>query len=217
MTDASVTAEKVLKYLEAEAPDVAALLRKDMTAGDVHQTTALGNQGGKKKKKTFAEAMVAGDGKPKPKVEEDDGTGGAVGKSDVEWELPLEIRKIDPVRRQIFGWASISTRDGEIVVDKQGDMILPEDLEKAAYDFVLYSRAQGDMHKHGQTGRVIESVMLTKEKQEALAKSFEGTCDLRCEGWWVGFYVDNDELWAAHKRGERPEFSIGGRGRRVNV
>jgi hypothetical protein len=30
-------------------------------------------------------------------------------------------------------------------------------------------------------------------------------------GWWTGFKVDSPALWAAHKRGERPEFSIGGK------
>jgi len=34
------------------------------------------------------------------------------------------------------------------------------------------------------------------------------------DGWWVGFLVDDDGVWEAHKRGERPEFSIGGRAKR---
>jgi hypothetical protein len=30
------------------------------------------------------------------------------------------------------------------------------------------------------------------------------------EGWFVGFVIDDPTLWAAVKRGERPQFSIGG-------
>ena len=111
----------------------------------------------------------------------------------------------------VFGWASVSTKDGKIVVDKQGDMILPEDLEKAAYDFVLYCRSQGDMHKAMQCGRLVESMMFTKEKQQIMG------IDLGMEGWWTGFKVDDQALWQAHKRGERPEFSIGGKGRRIDI
>lgn len=179
---------------------------KNMTVGDVHQATALGNETPKKKKKTFAESLTEiGDGRAMPQVHEDDGV------NKVDWSLPIAIIKAEPTLRQIFGWASVSTVEGKIIIDKQGDMIEPDQLEKAAYDFMLYSRAQGDMHQRQGVGRMIESMIFTKEKQEILK------IDLGMEGWWVGFYVDADDLWAAHKRGERPEFSIGGKGRRISV
>lgn len=211
----TVTTNKVLEYLKANAPDLAALMAKDMTASDAHQTTALGNQR-KSKKVSFADALK--DGK-KPKVVPDDGPAAndTTTKRDADWSLPFEIMKAVPDQQLVFGWASISTKDGKIVVDKQDDMILPEDLEKAAYDFVLYCRSQGDMHKAGendqpvQVGRLVESMMFTKEKQDILK------IDLGLEGWWVGFKVDDAKLWEMHKRGERAEFSIGGRGKRVPV
>lgn len=220
MTEATVTPEQVHEYLLKNQPELAALVAKDMTAGDVHVSTALGNQSGSKKL-SFAEALAATkDAKVvqppnelAPKV--------STGKSltfhepsegeDAEWSIPFDILKAEPEKQMVFGWASIATIDGRLVIDKQDDMILPGDLEKAAYDFVLFGRAQGDMHKGTQCGRLVESMVFTKQKQDILQ------IDLGVEGWWVGFKVDDPELWQAHKRGERPEFSMGGRGRRVNV
>lgn len=122
-----------------------------------------------------------------------------------DWSLPLEVKKSDPDQRLIFGWASVVEKDGQAVVDKQGDIIPVEELEKAAYDFVLYSRTQSDMHDRLGVGRLVESMMFTKDKQAALG------IDIGKIGWFVGFRVDDDALWAAHKSGARPEFSIGGK------
>lgn len=126
-----------------------------------------------------------------------------VGKT-VPWNLPLTIKKYVPDQQLIFGWASVIEKDGKVIVDKQGDIIGPEELENAAYEFVLISRDHGDMHKRTSTGKLVESMVFTKEKQEALG------VDLGQVGWWTGFKINDSALWAAHKRGERPEFSIGG-------
>jgi hypothetical protein len=112
--------------------------------------------------------------------------------------------EIKPDKQQIFGWASVVTKGGKLIVDKQGDIIEPNELEKAAYDFVLEARDHGHMHTQIGTGRLIESMVFTDEKQKALG------IDLGQEGWFVGFKVDSDAVWDAHKRGELPEFSIGG-------
>lgn len=127
------------------------------------------------------------------------------------WEIPFKIAKADADRQLIFGWASVVEEGGRLIIDKQGDAILPEDLEKAAYDFVLYARQHGEMHKTIGTGRLVESMVFTMEKQAALGVS------LGKVGWWVGFKVHDDDTWAAHKRGDLPEFSIGGSGRRVDA
>lgn len=120
------------------------------------------------------------------------------------WSIPLEIAKADPDRQMIFGWASVVTKNGKPIIDKQGDQIPVDELEKAAYDYVLESRDQGDMHRRTGVGKLIESMVFTAEKQAALG------IDLGQVGWFVGFKVTDADLWAAHKRGERPEFSIGG-------
>jgi hypothetical protein len=120
------------------------------------------------------------------------------------WSVPLDVRKMVPDLQLIFGWASVVEKNGVLIIDKQGDMISPATLEDAAYDFVLHSRQQGDMHDTMGVGRLVESCVFTKQKQEALG------INLGMVGWWAGFKVDCPEVWAAHKRGDRPEFSIGG-------
>lgn len=128
-----------------------------------------------------------------------------------DWSIPFTVAKSDGDQGLIFGWASVVEENGHLIIDKQGDAILPEDLEKAAYDFMLHARQHGQMHDTIGTGRCIESMMFTKEKQAALG------IDLGKVGWWVGFKVEDGETRAAIKRGELPEFSIGGSGRRVEM
>jgi hypothetical protein len=217
--NAADRAQRVVEYLRKNAPAIAALIEKDMTAGDAHVTTALGNERGSKKI-SFAEALVAG---RKPKVIAD-AAPKTVKALVVDTSLPLQIAKMDPEQQKVFGWAYICQRDDNVVIDKQGDMILPTDMEMAAHDFVLYSRSQGDMHAVGESGvpdqhgRLIGSVVYTKEKFDKCGlAAFDPDTGEQLFGWWVEFKVDSPELWEMHKRGERPEFSIGGRGRRVEV
>jgi putative serine protease XkdF len=125
-------------------------------------------------------------------------------KRDLDWSLPLDIRKADPDQQLVFGWASVIEKGGVIVTDKQGDQIPTSAMEPAAYDFVLNSRDHGDMHEATGRGRLVESFMATHEKQAALG------IDLGMVGWWTGFHVECPELWKAYRAGLRPEFSIGG-------
>lgn len=120
------------------------------------------------------------------------------------WRLPLDIKKADPDQNLIFGWASVIEKDGIPIIDHQEDVIPVSELENAVYDFVLHSRQQGDMHDRVGVGKLVESMVFTKEKQEALG------IDLKQIGWWTGFKVHDEGLWQAHKSGDRPEFSIGG-------
>lgn len=128
----------------------------------------------------------------------------------------FKIQKSDDDKRLAFGWANITvSTEGEELVDWQEDMIDPEDLEKAAYNFVLKFRAGGEMHKKEKKDRAIlvESIVFTEEKQKALGIP-EKTLPV---GWWIGFYVPDDDLWAKVKDGTYSMFSIEGRARRVKV
>lgn len=167
-------------------------IMKDATSQSVHIPTALGS-----------DSYKFGRGRSQPKRRK---KFRVVGKNEEEadWSLPLTIKKYVPDQQLIFGWASVIEKDGKVIIDKQGDIIGPEELENAAYEFTLSSRDHGDMHRRVGMGKLVESMVFTKEKQEALG------VDLGQVGWWVGFKVSDKELWAAHKRGERPEFSIGG-------
>lgn len=128
----------------------------------------------------------------------------------------FQIYKADEDQRLVFGWASVAvTREGQTVVDLQDDIIQPEDLEQAVYDYVLQFRDGGDEHDPARrkTARLVESCVFTAGKLSAMGLP-EGSVPL---GWWVGFYVDDDSTWEKIKSGEYRMFSIEGRGVRQPV
>lgn len=126
----------------------------------------------------------------------------------------FRIKKSDSEKMQAFGWASVAvTVDGEQVDDWQDDMIDPEDLENAAYQFVQFFRDGGEMHARYGVGRLIESMVFTPEKLAALGIP-EGTVPI---GWWVGFQVTDPDVWEKVKSGEYQMFSIEGTAVRVDA
>lgn len=119
----------------------------------------------------------------------------------------FSIQKSSDEKRLAFGWASISEdENGAALVDLSEDVIAPETLENAAYEFVKLYREGGEMHKRGDCAVLVESVVFTKEKMAAMG-ILEGTLPT---GWWIGFYVTDDEVWEKVKSGEYPMFSIEG-------
>lgn len=127
----------------------------------------------------------------------------------------MEIAKADEPARNVFGWASVIEKDGATVTDHQGDRIELAELEKAAYEYVLDWRESGDMHDKGPVrGRVIESMVFTPEKLDALGIE-KGTMPVT--GWWLGVHFDDAELFEKVRSGERPAFSIEGQAIRVPV
>ena len=137
------------------------------------------------------------------------------GKS-VDWQGMFS--KVDDEKRQVFGWASIVSVNGKPVVDRQGDVIELEEIEKSAYDYVIKSRTGGRQHRRDIDGSafkasdMIESLVVTPEKRKYL-----GLTDDSPTGWWVGFKVHDDDTWEAVKRGEVTGFSIHGAGKRTPI
>lgn len=121
----------------------------------------------------------------------------------------MSIKKIDEDERLVFGWFSVVEKDGKLIKDSQDDYIEPAQLEKAAYSYVLDARLAGDSHIRKGVGQLVESIVLTKEKQDALG------IDLGFVGWWGGFHINDNEVWDKIKKGVYPMFSIGGTGQRV--
>ena len=77
----------------------------------------------------------------------------------------FKIQKSEDDKHLAFGWASISIDEaGEQLVDWQEDMIDPEELENAAYDFVRLYREGGEMHERGDCAILVESVVSQKKK-----------------------------------------------------
>ena len=119
----------------------------------------------------------------------------------------FNIQKSSDEKRLAFGWASISEDEsGTALVDLSEDVIDPETLEDAAYEFVKLYREGGEMHERGDCAVLVESVVFTKEKMVAMGIP-DGTLPT---GWWIGFYVTDDEVWEKVKSGEYPMFSIEG-------
>ena len=126
----------------------------------------------------------------------------------------ITVSKIRADSQFVFGWANIALKpDGEPPLDWEGDIIAPSILEKAAYDFVLKHRVTGEMHEGDSKGVLIESVMFTKQKMAAMNIP-EGILP---EGWWVGFYVPDEEVFAKIKSGQYKMFSIHGKIKRIKV
>ena len=126
----------------------------------------------------------------------------------------FKIMKSDDEKMLAFGWASVSMRvDGELIEDWQKDIVEPEELENAAYEFVLFYREGGEMHERGGTAVLIESVVFTEEKMQAMGIP-AGTLPV---GWWIGFKVTDKDVWEKVKDGTYPMFSIEGEAERVEA
>lgn len=128
----------------------------------------------------------------------------------------FSIYKTDDDKRLVFGWASISiTVDGEQLEDRQKDMIDPEDLEEAVYEYVLNFRDTGEEHipTMRKKGKLVESCVFTAEKQKAMGIP-EGTLPI---GWWIGFKIEDDAAWERVKNGTYKMFSIEGKANREPV
>ena len=133
-----------------------------------------------------------------------------------ETKKSFSIYKTNDDKRLVFGWASVSiTADGEQLEDLQHDMIDPEDLEEAVYEYVLNFRDTGERHNPNlrKKGKLVESCVFTVEKQKAMGIP-EGTLPI---GWWIGFKIEDDAAWEKVKNGTYRMFSIEGKANRVAV
>lgn len=126
----------------------------------------------------------------------------------------FKIRKSNDEKMLAFGWASVAlTEGGEQIEDWQQDMIDPEELEQAAYQFVELYREGGEMHERGGTAVLIESMVFTDEKLELLGIP-KGVLPM---GWWIGFKVTDPNVWDKVKDGTYSMFSIEGEAERVEM
>lgn len=126
----------------------------------------------------------------------------------------FKIQKSDDDKMLAFGWANVSvTASGKQVEDYHEDIIDTAELEQAAYHFVEFYREGGEMHERGGCAVLVESMMFTKEKMNALGIA-EGTLP---EGWWIGFRVIDTDVWDKVKDGTYPMFSIEGEAIREEV
>ncbi|NDO18810.1 hypothetical protein FMM68_03970 [Lachnospiraceae bacterium MD329] len=126
----------------------------------------------------------------------------------------FEVKETDEEKQLAFGWANVAIRaDGEQIEDWQGDMIDIDELEQAVYNYVELYRDGGEMHERGGVAVLVESMVFTKEKLKYLGLSENALPD----GWWVGFKVNDKDVWEKVKDGTYEMFSIEGTAVREEV
>ena len=122
-----------------------------------------------------------------------------------------EVMKVDDSERVVYGYAIVSTIDGEPYYDSQGDYIPDTVMRKAATDFMLGERESKVMHDGEGIGRIVHSFPLTADIAKAYGFDTDST------GWLIGMHISDDEVLRKFKSGELTGFSIGGRGVRIEV
>ena len=128
--------------------------------------------------------------------------------------IDFQLYKAREDQGLVSGWANVALdKDGNAPIDWQGDTISPATLEKAAIAFMQDYRSSGVMHKGTSKGTVVESIVLTKEKQQALGIP-EGIVP---EGWFITVKVHDPDVFAKVKDGTFKMFSIQGKAQRVDI
>jgi len=128
--------------------------------------------------------------------------------------INVEIFKSNEFEKLVSGWASVAKNaDGSLPLDWHDDIITAEELEKAAINFMLEYRESGEMHKGESKGTVVESIVFTKQKMEAMGIP-EGIIP---EGWFITVKIHDDEVFKKVVDGEYKMFSIQGKARRLKV
>lgn len=124
-------------------------------------------------------------------------------KSEVQIEGKI-LKQMDE-ERLAFGWAYVSTVNNEISLDHSGEFIRPDQIAKAATNFMLSMRTAKRMHSGESIGEVVHSMPLTNDIAKALGIQSDR------EGWVIALKVYDDQVWEDVKSGKLAAFSIGGR------
>lgn len=118
--------------------------------------------------------------------------------------LTLPISKLDEERRQISGWASVSSVNGRPVVDLQGDYVDVADLRTAAHEFITGPRHGLAMHAGKPIMRVTESLIVDDDVAAAMG-IMSGI-----RGWWACAQVEDTDTWAKVRDGKFRALSVAG-------
>jgi hypothetical protein len=112
----------------------------------------------------------------------------------------------------VYGWASISAKaDGSPLVDRDGDTIPTPVLESAMHGFMADYRSGGVMHDGDDEGIVVENLVVTAEKLEAMGIPADVAKSIP-EGAFIGLKLDPEsETFQRVEAGELGMFSIYGK------
>ena len=135
-------------------------------------------------------------------------------------DVMFKVQKVEQDQHEVYGWLYVTNHpDGTQVVDRSGEFIRTETLERAVTKYMLEQRVGGSVHMRNedgsvfQAGRIIASMVFTKRMCGALGIP-DGVLP---QGWFVGYKIDHEPTWEAIKSGTLTCFSIGGRAQRREV
>ena len=128
-----------------------------------------------------------------------------------DFESYGQVTKMDDEKRIVYGYASVISKNGEPIVDRQGDVISADELEKAASEFMLGARSGKTMHKGEATTTIIHSFPMTNETKKAYQ------IESPYEAWLIAVKVHDDDTWEKVKAGTLKDFSIGGMATRREI
>ena len=122
------------------------------------------------------------------------------------------VIKVDQSQQIVYGWAGqYLTESGQPLEDLQGDVITPEEIEKASYEYVLEKRASGVMHEGKTVGHIVASLVTTPD----VVKAFFGPDVKVPVGWIIGVKYPDKTIFKKVVSGELSMFSIQGTADRV--
>lgn len=131
-----------------------------------------------------------------------------------DFSVDFKIAKATSDECLVSGWGNVAVdATGNNPLDWQDDVIDVHTLEKAAINFMLDYRQSGEMHQGSSKGTVVESIVFTKEKQQAIGIP-EGIVP---EGWFITVKLSDPEVFAKVKDGTYRMFSIQGHAKRIKL
>jgi hypothetical protein len=132
----------------------------------------------------------------------------------IQHTLNIAITKADDIAQMVYGWASVAfTKNGEQLIDLQGDVLDIDELETAFIEYAKDSRALNFMHNGPQRGTLVELFIATPEKLNKLGLA----ADALPLGAFVSYHIPNAADYAQAKQDGLLAFSIEGTAIREDI
>ena len=126
------------------------------------------------------------------------------------WTYTIKLLKAQD-SRVLYGVVYAPCQKGQkCSLDSQNDFVRPDELRKAAWDFMAKSRTVGNQHRGPAKAEVVESFVAPMDMAVDGEKITKGS-------WVLAVRVKDDTIWKAVQNGELNAFSIGGKGLRTPV
>lgn len=117
-------------------------------------------------------------------------------------EKRCDIIKTDEEKKQVFAYVLIPEDE-----DLQGDVIMKEEIEKAAHSFMknlAYNSKKG-------TGSGLQHRIFDVDIAYPIESFYDESGAFGVKGgWWMGMQIVNEDVWSSIKSNELTGFSIGG-------